>query len=320
MHFSYCFSYWLLFCFFFMFSLRGTLMMHCWAIQPHHRPTAKDVTDILRRRPDLISPCLGAPLGSIPPEELNSTGLPLPPSRKHPTHKHSTRSNSSTDIHMGRDFTRAHEDEFLTGHLASVGHLFRASKRRQNKNAIARCSYEVNPGGSRRMQCDSELERNCISMVSSGSGPSTSMSNTSIPSMSHESCLVGVEDQPPIITRGRARTSATLEHSFLHRLPSGGTFSKLLKKAATQDNLYSNSHHQHWSLFSSIESEQCSGLPLIRPSSSRRGSKRPRSKSLGSKSSGSKSPCSKHSLYVTLSRNGFDDSKEEETMVSFVSN
>eukprot|EP00057_Strongylocentrotus_purpuratus_P022779 XP_011677253.1 PREDICTED: uncharacterized protein LOC591965 [Strongylocentrotus purpuratus] len=303
----------------------GALMMQCWAIQPQHRPTAKDVNDILCQRPHLITPCLGVPLGSIPPEEIHSTGLPLSPVRpKHPAPKHSTRSNSSTEMHMGREFNRIHDDEFLTGHLASVGHIFRASKRRsKNKKSFSRCSFELAPSGSRRLRRDSETERNCISIISStASAPSTSMSNTSTPSTSQDSCVVAVEDLPPVIHRGRSRTSATLEHNFLHRLPSGGTFTKLLKKAATEDNIYSESEsRQHsWSLFSCIDSERFEGLPLLQHQSSRRGSKRPRSKSLGSKSSGSKSPSSKHSLYVTLSRNGFDDSKEEETMISFVSN
>ncbi|XP_072168944.1 uncharacterized protein [Diadema setosum] len=302
----------------------ATLMMQCWAIQPNHRPTAKDVTDILRQRPNLITPCVGAPLGSIPPEELNSTGLPLSPSNiKHPAHKRSTRSNSSVDMPMGRDFRRDHDEEFLTGHLASVGHIFRASKRRSNKCNLTRPTYELGPSGS-RSRANSDPDMNCLSLVSSSSSaPSTSLSSTtSCPSTSQDSCIVAMEEPcaPPGMNRARAKTSATLEHHFLHRIPSGTTFSKLLKKAATQDNIYAD-QKQHWSLFSSsMDNPRFDDLPLIRPKSSRRGSKRPRSKSLGSKSSGSKSPSSKHSVYVTLSRNGFNENKDEETMVSFVSN
>lgn len=55
----------------------NTLMMQCWNQSPEQRPTASKIVEILANNPNLIAPCLDAPLASVEVAEVNSSELPF---------------------------------------------------------------------------------------------------------------------------------------------------------------------------------------------------------------------------------------------------
>ncbi|XP_067121007.1 uncharacterized protein [Centruroides vittatus] len=54
------------------------LMLQCWYQNPQQRPMASQIVEILANKPNLISPCLDAPLASVEVADVNSSELAFP--------------------------------------------------------------------------------------------------------------------------------------------------------------------------------------------------------------------------------------------------